>query len=72
MLPGMAGLRRPGSSHPTSASSKQRQIIVPQWFSGPACSLARARELVLCKPELLCYTLPAREPLFACSSVAQR
>jgi hypothetical protein len=51
---------------------KRRQIIVAQGLSGPASRKSAAGDLVLCKPERLCYTLPAREPLFACSSVAQR
>jgi hypothetical protein len=33
-------------------------------LSGPASSQRTAGDLVLCKPERLCYTLPAREPLF--------
>src|SRR5437764_9337648 len=33
-------------------------------LSGRASSKRTAGNLVLCKPERLCYTLPAREPLF--------
>jgi hypothetical protein len=43
---------------------KRRQIVVAQGLSDPASPQRTAGDLVLCKPERLCYTLPAREPLF--------
>jgi len=60
----MTQLRLPGSSHRLAGGRKRRQIVVPHGLSGPASSQSAARDLVLCKPERLCYTLPAREPLF--------
>src|SRR6185436_18715184 len=57
----MARFRFP---HRTPRARKPRQTIVRQPLSGPATGWGAAGDLVLCKPERLCYTLPAREPLF--------
>ena len=54
----------PGSGHRLPGERKRRQIIVAQGLSGPASPKRTTGDLVLCKPERLCYTLPAREPLF--------
>jgi hypothetical protein len=60
----MTQLRLSGSGHHLPEGRRRRQIVVPHGLSGPASSQRAACELVLCKPERLCYTLPAREPLF--------
>src|SRR5262249_46185429 len=54
----------PGSGHRPARRTKWRQIVVELAFSVLASSNGEAGDLVLCKPERLCYTLPAREPLF--------
>lgn len=41
-----------------------RQILEPPGISGPVHHRTGDGHLVLCKPERLCYTLPAREHLF--------
>jgi hypothetical protein len=56
----MTKLRLPGSGYRLSGG----QIVVPHGLSCPVSSRCAAGDLVLCKPEGLCYTLPAREPLF--------
>jgi hypothetical protein len=53
-----------GSAPPRAGGRKRGQIVVAQGLSGPASRKSAAGVLVLCKPERLCYTLPAREPLF--------
>lgn len=45
-------------------TGKWRQILEPPGISGPIHHGAGDGHLVLCKPERLCYTLPAREHLF--------
>src|SRR6187401_2707249 len=60
----MTKLRRIGSRGPRPGVRNRRQIVVTPGLSGPASSQSPTRDLVLCKPERLCYTLPAREPLF--------
>ena len=61
----MTELRRaPVPAAVARGDEKRRQIVVAQGLSGPASRQRAAGDLVLCKPERLCYTLPAREPLF--------
>jgi hypothetical protein len=60
----MTKLHSRGSSCRWPGGRKTRQIAVAQGLSGLASSRSAAGDLVLCKPERLCYTLPAREPSF--------
>ena len=60
----MTELHGPGSIRRGPAGRKTQQIVVAPGLSGSASSRGTAGDLVLCKPERLCYTLPARELLF--------
>ena len=66
------GIAQAGSLRPSPRLKNDDKSLWRGGFPAPASGNAGARHLVLCKPGRLCYTLPAREPLFACSSVAQR
>lgn len=63
--------RRPGRR---AGHVPRREMGKPLYRRGLPCALKfrRRSHLVLCKAERLCYTLPAREQMFAYSSVAQR